>query len=234
MTQYFRKCNCEYSSVNTARLALSSILPSFNGFTFGEQPLIKKLLRGMFKERPTFPCYTVTYDVKYVEKCSISSEMSLELISKILATMMCFLSVQRSQTLVSLFTDCMYLNNSRCVFYISKLLKTSCRKSYQQPIEFKAYPHDVSLCVVALNKLYLDKTAALRHDVDSMFFISYAPPLKPVSSRTLAKWISDILHKAGIYTITLNLTLSVQHRRQMHSVVVYPLPKLPGQLAGQI
>ena len=162
----------------------------------------------MFKDRPIFPRITVTYDVKYVldyvEKRSISSETSLELTSKILATMMCLLSGQRSQTLASLSTDCMYLNNSGCVFYISKLLKTSRPKSHQQPIEFKAYPHDVSLCVVALIKLYLDKTAALRHDQNSMFFIRYAPPDKPVSSRTLARWVSDILHKAGIHTKAFN------------------------------
>ena len=109
LTQYFWKSCCEYSSVNTARSALSSILPAVNGFTFGEQPLIKKLLQGMFKERPTFRRYTVTYGVKYVldyvKKCSISSETSLELTSKILATMMCLL--KRSQTLVSLSTDYM-------------------------------------------------------------------------------------------------------------------------------
>ena len=75
--------------------------------------------------------------------------------------MMCLLSGQRSQTLASLSTDCMHLNNTGCAFYISKLLKTSSPKSHQQPIEFKAYPHDVSLRVVALIKLYLDKTAAL-------------------------------------------------------------------------
>ena len=66
LTQYFRKFSCEYSSVNTARSALSSILPAINEFTFGEQPLIKMLLQGMFKERPTFPRYTITYDVKHV------------------------------------------------------------------------------------------------------------------------------------------------------------------------
>ena len=50
LTQYFRKSSCEYSSGNTARSALSSILTEVNGFKFGEEPLIKKLLRGMFKE----------------------------------------------------------------------------------------------------------------------------------------------------------------------------------------
>ena len=55
LTQYFRTSRCEYSSVNTARSALLFILPAVNGFTFGEQ----RLLRGMFKERQTFPRYTV-------------------------------------------------------------------------------------------------------------------------------------------------------------------------------
>ena len=81
----------------------------------------------------------------------------------------------------------MHHNNSGCAFYISKLLKTSHPKSHQQSIEFKAYPHNVSLCIVALIKLYLDKTAALWHDVNSLFFISYAPQHKPVSSKTLAR-----------------------------------------------
>ena len=46
--------------------ALLSILPVVNRFTFGEQSLIEKLLQRIFKERPTFSRYTVTYDVKYV------------------------------------------------------------------------------------------------------------------------------------------------------------------------
>ena len=76
--------------------------------------------------------------------------------------MMCLLSGQRLQTLASLSTDYMYLNNSVCVFYISKLKKTSRPKFHQQPIEFKAYPHDVSLCLVALIKLYLDKNSSTK------------------------------------------------------------------------
>ena len=38
LTQYFRKSSCDYSSVNTVRSALSSILPAVNGFMFVEQP----------------------------------------------------------------------------------------------------------------------------------------------------------------------------------------------------
>ena len=66
LAQYFRKSSCEYPSVSTARSTFSSILSAVNGFTFDEQPLIKRFLREMFKEKPTFSCYTVTYDAKYV------------------------------------------------------------------------------------------------------------------------------------------------------------------------
>ena len=34
----------------------------------------------------------------------------------------------------------------------------------------------------------------------SMIFISYVPPRKPLSLRTQARWVSDILQKAGIHT----------------------------------
>ena len=64
----------------------------------------------MFKERQTFPRYTVvTYDVKYVldyvKKCSASSKTTLELTSKILATMMRLLIGQR----FSLFIHRLYV-----------------------------------------------------------------------------------------------------------------------------
>ena len=39
------------------------------------------------------------------QKCSFSSETSLELTSKIVATIVCLLSGQRSQTLAALSTD---------------------------------------------------------------------------------------------------------------------------------
>ena len=86
--------------------------------------------------------------------------------------MMCLLSLQTSQTLVSLSTDCMLLISSGSVFCKSKLFKTSCPKSQQQSIEFKTYPHNVSLCIVALVKLYLDKAAAPRNDVNSKFLLA--------------------------------------------------------------
>ena len=164
----------------------------------------------------------------------IFSETSLKLISKILATMMCFWSGQRSQTLVSLSTDCIYLNNSGCVFYISKILKTSRPTSHQEAIEFKAYPHDVSLCVVALIKLYLDKTAALRHDENSMFLLAMFPHTNQCHQEHWQGGYQIYYTRQVFIPKRLKLILSIQHRHQMRSVVVCSLPKAKRQLDGQI
>ena len=69
LAKLFNECNCGYSVMNTARLALPSIFPPTKGRSFGTQPLIQRLLKGIFKERPSLPTYTVTFDVKSVFQC---------------------------------------------------------------------------------------------------------------------------------------------------------------------
>ena len=87
LAEYFHEC-VNYSMVNTARSALSSVFPAKDGTHFGKHPFIVRLLRGMFKQKPSLPRYTVTYDVakvlQYISKSY--SEMSLEFLPKKLAT----------------------------------------------------------------------------------------------------------------------------------------------------
>ena len=82
--------------VNTARSTLSSALPE-QMVPLWQHPLIVRLLRGMFQQRPSLSRYTVTYNVaKVLQYISNSySEMSLEFMTKKLA-LMCILSGQRS------------------------------------------------------------------------------------------------------------------------------------------
>ena len=62
--------------------------------TRGKQPIIQRFLKGMFKERPTFPRYTATHDVRlllnFIENLSCYNETSLETCTKALATLISF------------------------------------------------------------------------------------------------------------------------------------------------
>ena len=89
--------------------------------------------------------------------------------------MMCLFSEQRSQTLGSLSTDCIYLNNLG--LHVPHL---------STDYMYLMYPHNVSLCVDAFIKLYLVKKVALS------CFISYDLTQRPVPSRTLTRLVSDL------------------------------------------
>ena len=65
MAEYFHE-GVSYSMVNTTRSALSSVFPAKEGTLFDKHRIIIKLLRGMYKQRPSLPHYAVTYDVAKV------------------------------------------------------------------------------------------------------------------------------------------------------------------------
>ena len=108
-TELFNESKCEYSVMNKASSALLSIFPTANGISFCRQPLIQRLLKGMFKERPSLPRYTVNFDEKPVFACikeiACSDNTPLEICTKILATIMCLLSGKRSQIFSLLQTN---------------------------------------------------------------------------------------------------------------------------------
>ena len=205
LVEYFHSSTNEYSSLNTARSALSAVIAPVNGITFGKQPLICRLLKGIFREKPTLPKYTVTYDVKkvfdFIQSVNIN-DASLELLTKCVATILCLLSGQRSQTLSELYISYMYLDSTRVIFYIPKLLKTTRPTFHQEPLEFKAFPNNTRICPVTYVTKYIEVTKS--HREDEKLFISYGKPFKAVTSTTIARWTTDILKRSGIETTTFS------------------------------
>ena len=70
-------------------------------------------------------------------------------------------------------------------------------------MSFTAFDQDPTLCPVATLKQYEDKTTFFRCTDDSQrLFLSFQKPHKPVSSATIARWLKELLHDAGIDTDT--------------------------------
>ena len=65
LTEYF-KTGVSYSSVNSARSALSSIIKPVCNAPFVKSPLVCRLLKWVFNIRPAFPRYAATWDVTKV------------------------------------------------------------------------------------------------------------------------------------------------------------------------
>ena len=60
LTEYF-KTGLGYSSVNSARSALSNIKKPVCNVPFGKSPLVCRLLKGVFNIRPALPRYVTKF-----------------------------------------------------------------------------------------------------------------------------------------------------------------------------
>ena len=58
----FYKEKGKYGTIAVTRFALSVILSEINGQTFGKVERVSRMIKGIFKLRPSLPTYIVTYD----------------------------------------------------------------------------------------------------------------------------------------------------------------------------
>jgi hypothetical protein len=60
------KSGLGYSSINTARCALSSYFSLDNSVNISSNVLVKRFMKGVYTLRPALPRYNVTWDVNVV------------------------------------------------------------------------------------------------------------------------------------------------------------------------
>ncbi|XP_039304170.1 uncharacterized protein LOC120357547 [Solenopsis invicta] len=188
-----------YSSLNTVRSAVSLI--SVN--EVGSHPLVRRFFKGIAALKPQRPRYDFIWDTAPVVTRLASlyphDNLSLELLSRKLATLLALTTAQRLQTLAAIQTSNISFADS-LVIKIPARIKTSGVGKYQPLLVFKPFLDKPELCLFSIVKSYLDRTQSLRRgEVDSLF-ISTRPPHKPVTSQSLGRWIKTELAAAGIDT----------------------------------
>ena len=55
-----------YSAINTSRCALSAVISPEDNVSFGENPYVKRFMKGVFQTRPSLPRYSQIWDVTLV------------------------------------------------------------------------------------------------------------------------------------------------------------------------
>ena len=155
MTDLFEQ-GLGYSAMNTVRSALSQVLHSPTGVSFGELPTVKQFLKGVFQEKPTLPRYSVTWDpsilLSYLKTLSPVKELTLKMLTLKTVALLGLLSAQRCQTLYFLDIRNMAINSSTLKFSVGDKLKQTRPGKHVHELEFPAYPTDTCLCVVDVLK----------------------------------------------------------------------------------
>ena len=65
LTSLFER-GLRYDAINTTKSAMSAIVTPKNGISLGSQPLISRLMKGIFKSRPPASRYESTWDVQHM------------------------------------------------------------------------------------------------------------------------------------------------------------------------
>ena len=113
------------------------------------------------------------------------------------------LVTQRTQTLKLLSIQDMHVKPGEYSFRIMSLLKQTSasggKQRHLQPVIFKKYEHDSSLCVFTLLEEYVSRTAELRGSC-SQLLLCHAKPHGPASKDTISRWLKQVMVDGGIDT----------------------------------
>ena len=189
-----------YSSLNTARSALSQVLPPEAGVSFGDLPLIRQFMKGVFQEKPSLPRYTVTWDpallLNFLKSQSPVEKLDLKMLTFKTVTLT-LLSARRIQTVHLLDIRNVDLSESIVKISVGDKLKQTRPGYHLHELEFPAYSPDKKLCPVFTVREYLSRTKPLRGKVTNLF-ISFVRPYKPVSKSKVSSWVKTTLGLAGV------------------------------------
>ena len=187
------------------RSAMSGLLQFCDADNFGDHPLVKKkIMKGVFELRPSFPRYASTWNVDvvfdYLELLVPHDKLTLKELTLKLVILIAVLSGQRCQTVANLSLRSMKLTDEKCTFIIDFCVKQTRRGKHLAPVELLAFPDNNALCAVSVLREYLKQRKSIRKDMDKLF-IAHQKPHKAVSTDTIGRWIRDGLTRAGIDTV---------------------------------
>ena len=171
LTKLYHNTNLSYSAMNTARSALSLVIFPLEGGTFGNHPLVCRLLKGVFTTRPSLPRYQCIWDVaivlKYLKTLHPPEDLHLRDLTWKVTMLIALLSGQRCQTIHTLdISDMQVVSqpNLQYVFQINKILKTSRPAKHFSHLVLQVYPADEQLCIFKTIQVSLAKGSHLKEN----------------------------------------------------------------------
>lgn len=193
----------QYSGLNTARGALSSLGITLDGISVGKHPMVIRYMRGIYNLCPPKPRYDRTWDVNkvlnFLRTLSPVKSISLKLLSMKLTMLIALTNAARSQTIHLMDMNFVDKVMGDYVFLLNEHVKQS-RPGYKEPnVYIKAFPPDRRICVLTVFKEYISRTKCFRKKHGKLL-LSYKKPHEPVSRDTIARWIKTVMKYSGIDT----------------------------------
>ncbi|KAI8437968.1 hypothetical protein MSG28_010630 [Choristoneura fumiferana] len=200
-----------YGTINCHRSALSILLGKMN---IGLDESVKRLLKGVYKLRPTTPKYNTTWDPKlvlnFVSKLVPHQDISLENLTKKLVSLLALCTAHRVQTLSLIKVNNIQFSSSGAKITITDLIKTSGPNRDQPVLYLPFFNEDTRICPATTLQDYLKATNNVRDNKISNLFITNKRPYKAATAQTISKWLKMVLSESGV-DVTMFSAHSTRH-----------------------
>lgn len=205
-----KKKQFKYGTFNTIRSALSLILP----FDIGNNPHIKRFLKGVFRLRPPQRRYNFTWDtssvLNHLEGKTPNDKLSLLSLSKKVATLLALVTGHRLQTLNRIRVEKIIMTHQGIQIFIPDHLKTTNKGNPNPCLQVPFFNARPAICPASCLNEYIVRTASLRTEAQEFLFITARPPHNTATSATISRWIKSTLSEANVDT-TLFTAYSSRH-----------------------
>ena len=187
-----------YSALNTAKSAVCNLQLTES---LGQNPLIGRVMKGIFLRRPSLPNNNVMWDTEvillWLKKMSLVNTLSLKNLTRKLVILIAILTGQRAQTMNKILLNNVTKSGTGYSIRIGDILKQTKPGKHQYELFLGAYPPDRRLCVVTVWKEYESRTKLLRGNHQELL-ISFVKPHGPITVSTVSRWVKGVLQEAGV------------------------------------
>ncbi|XP_063540291.1 uncharacterized protein LOC134749320 [Cydia strobilella] len=201
LIDFLNRClqdGASYGTLNNHRSAISLI--SVN--CISQDDCLKRFFRGVFRLKPSFPRYTVTWDpmivLNYFSNLFPNETLPIEHITKKLVILLALATGQRTQTLSLIRLNNIQRFNNRIIIKITDMVKTSAVGRSQPIIDLPFFDEKCSICAAKTLLAYINVTQNNRPINETKLILTYKRPYHAASSQTIGRWIKQAMEESGV------------------------------------
>ncbi|CAL8071331.1 unnamed protein product [Orchesella dallaii] len=201
LTELFES-GASYTTINSARAALSLVLPDLNGHSVGTHPIITRLLKGIFSSRPPKPRYDTTWDpllvLNYISTLGSNDKLTLQQLTYKCVMLLALSTAHRVQTLSLLKRTNVKIFSDYIEILVPDRIKTSGLNKVQPCLVIPKFDQTPTLCVMSCLLHYIEQTESLKYKNTDSVFVGICKPHKEVCSQTISRWLKSVMKSSGV------------------------------------
>jgi len=191
-----------YSTLNSARSAVSLLSTTITSSSIGGNPLVVRFLKGVGKTRPPIKKYNSIWNpepvLTYLASLEPANELSSTNLTLKLVGLLALATAQRVQTLCAIKISNIQEKEFGYEIFITDPIKTSKAGRDQPSLIIPKFEDHPEWCVYRVINLYLDRTKDIRLSGTDQLLLAINSPFNPVTTQTISRWIKRVLLNSGI------------------------------------